>query len=211
MDLKEVVSYIWLGQAMFAMLPWRIDQEIEEMVRTGRVAYELVRPLDLHSLWFTRSMANLAAPVFLRAVPMFVVAGIFFGLELPASPFSAMAWFAATIGALILGSAFATLMSVSLFWTISGEGIKRLGPVSVYALSGMIVPLPLFPDWAQGVLSLLPFAGLIDTPFRLYTGHLPPGEILHVLSHQAAWSVVIILAGRYLLGRGIHRVVVQGG
>ena len=41
MSLAEVVSYIWLGQALLGMLPWNIDKELESLIRRGDVAYEL--------------------------------------------------------------------------------------------------------------------------------------------------------------------------
>ncbi len=47
MSYPEVVAYIWLGQAMIAMFPWNIESDLKAMIRTGGVAYELVRPLDL--------------------------------------------------------------------------------------------------------------------------------------------------------------------
>ena len=77
--------------------------------------------------------------------------------------------------------------------------------------SGMIIPLPLFPDWAQPVVRALPFAGLVDLPFRVYTGHIPPHAVVAVLRHQLLWTIALVLFGRWLLSRGMRRVVVQGG
>ena len=37
--------------ALFALLPWNVDPEIAEKMRTGSVAYELLRPLDLYAFW----------------------------------------------------------------------------------------------------------------------------------------------------------------
>jgi hypothetical protein len=51
MTFAEIVTYVWLGQALLAMLPWNADAEIRAMIRSGAVAYELCRPIDLYSLW----------------------------------------------------------------------------------------------------------------------------------------------------------------
>jgi ABC-2 type transport system permease protein len=82
---------------------------------------------------------------------------------------------------------------------------------AVFILSGMIVPLPLFPDWAQPVLNALPFRGLVDVPFRLYMGHIPQEEIIPMLVHQLVWIVGLVVLGRWVLSRGMRRLVVQGG
>ena len=211
MSREDVMGYIWLGQAMFALLPWNTDPDVRGMIRTGTVAYELVRPLDLYALWFSRGLAARLAPTLLRAVPMLVIAWLFLGLQLPPSLASGAAWVAATAGALLLSSALATLLTLSLLWTLSGEGVTRIVPPLVYMLSGMVIPLPLYPDWAQPLLDFLPFRGLVDTPFRLYLGHIPPEHVGAVLAHQLVWTAALVLLGRRLLARATRRLVVQGG
>jgi len=211
MTFPQVVSYVWLSQAFLRMLPWMPDPDVRMMIRTGNVAYELLRPVDLYRLWYSRALANLTSPTLLRCVPVLVLAALFFGLQAPASLSAAAACVAAMIGAVLLASAVANLLSISLLWTISGEGVAHLMSVAVWLFSGMMIPLPLYPDWAQTVLSLLPFRGLMDTPFRLYTGHVPASQVAALIAHQLVWAVLLIGVGRWLLGRGLRRVVVQGG
>ena len=211
MSLPQVVDYVWLGQAMFALMPWSVDSELAAMIRSGTVVYELLRPLDLYSLWFSRAIAARTAPTLLRAVPMFIVAGLFFGLRAPASPASAAAWVLAMMGALLLACAISTLLTISLLWTISGEGLINLMSGAVMICSGMIIPLPLFPDWAQPVLNFLPFRGLLDVPARIYSGNLPPGEAGALFAQQVLWAAALVAMSRWLLARGTRRLVVQGG
>ena len=60
-------------------------------------------------------------------------------------------------------------------------------------------------------MSILPFKGLVDTPYRLYLGHIPPGDMLFHVAHQMIWVAVIVIFGRWILSRGVRRLVVQGG
>jgi ABC-2 type transport system permease protein len=211
MPLNQIFSYIWLGQATFAMLPWMTDPEARAMMRTGNVGYELLRPVDIHSLWLARALALRSAPTLLRGFPLFVIALVFLGLEPPASAASGLACAGALIGALALSAAFTVLAGTTLFWTISGEGITQLLPIIVPLLSGNILPLPLFPDWTQPLLAALPFRGMMDAPFRLYTGHIAAGDFWAVAAHQWVWVAALILAGRWMMQRGLRQVVVQGG
>jgi len=211
MNLSEVVTYVWLGQAFLLMLPFRPDADIRAMIRSGTVAYELVRPLDLYAHWYARAVANRVGLVLLRAVPMAIVAVPFLGMGLPPSVASAAGWVLATMGALLVTCALSTLMSISMLWTVSGQGIARLLPSVAFILSGAIIPLPLFPDWAQFALNWLPFRAIVDVPFRVYIGHIPPAEILPMFAYQATWAIVLILLGRWILSRGVRRLVVQGG
>src|SRR5262249_47431386 len=51
MTAGQVTTYIWLGQAMLLLGMLDVDKEIAGMIRTGGVAYEMTRPLDLYNLW----------------------------------------------------------------------------------------------------------------------------------------------------------------
>jgi ABC-2 type transport system permease protein len=196
---------------MLLIAMFGVDNDVATMIRTGTVAYELTRPVDLYSLWFARAFSGRAAPLLMRAAPIFLIAGLFFGLRAPAS-FAAGALFAlSSLLGLLLAASMITLITLSLLWTVSGEGISRFAPPMIMFFSGMIIPLPLFPDWTQPVLYALPFRGLIDTPFRLYLGHLAGTPALVAIAQQLLWIAVLITLGRLTLSRGLHRLVVQGG
>ena len=76
---------------------------------------------------------------------------------------------------------------------------------------GLVVPLPLFPDWARPILEALPFAAMLDLPSRVFTGNISPSAAGWVIAQQLAWTLVLVAFGRWLLGRGLRRLVVQGG
>ena len=58
MTLAQTVTYVWLGQAFLGLVLFRIDHELEAMIRTGGVAYEMLRPIRLYDLWLARTAAH---------------------------------------------------------------------------------------------------------------------------------------------------------
>jgi ABC-2 type transport system permease protein len=162
-------------------------------------------------MMYARHLAMRTAPALLRAAPIVLLAAPFLGLDAPAGWAAAAAWAAAIAGAVLLGAAISTFMATTLFWTVAGEGVVLLTVALVIFGSGMVVPLPLLPDAVGRVVAWLPFAGLVDAPFRLYTGHLPASAAPGVLLHQAAWTAVIVLGGAALTARGVRRIAVAGG
>lgn len=209
--LAEALTYVWLGQGFFRLIPMGVDTEVRALIRSGAVAYELARPLDLYNLWYTRSLASLTAPVLLRCAPVLLFAGLFMGLQPPVS-LNAGLLFAAALGlAALLGAALMTLLTISLLWTLEGDGIARMTLIAVWIGSGIVLPLPLFPDALQALIAVLPFRGLLDTPFRLYMGHLAVADAPLALLHQWIWTLALVGLGRWALHRGIRRLVVQGG
>jgi ABC-2 type transport system permease protein len=219
MGFAQVASYVWFGQALFAMLPWNADPDVAAMIRSGAVAYELCRPIDLYGLWYARAIAHRGAPTLLRAVPMVVVAALVlpaiglpeWRLAPPASIAAVAGAAAALIGAFALTCAISVLNNITLLWTLGGDGVAQLMTTVITMCSGLLVPLPLLPGWAQSVLAWLPFAGLFDLPFRIYAGPLASAQLGSVLARQLGWTVALIALGRWLLGRGVRRLVVQGG
>ena len=211
LSIQQVVTYIWLGQALLAMLPWNGDPEIRALVRSGGVAYELLRPVDLYTYWYARAVALRTAPTLLRAVPMVILAMGLFGMRPPSDTGSAIGFAIVMIGTLAMSCAITVLVGITLMWTISGEGIVQLLPSVVMLLSGMLVPIPLFPDWAQPILEILPFSALVDAPYRVYLGNIPIEELGPVVLHQWVWIALLVMAGRALLKRGLKRMVIQGG
>ncbi|MDJ0785296.1 MAG: ABC transporter permease [Myxococcota bacterium] len=219
MSFEATITYVWLGQALLALQPWNHDKEIEEMIRRGHVAYELVRPLDLYGLWFVRAVAWRTAGASLRFLPIVFVAGFVlpglgaerWALLPPDSGGAALLFVVSLIAAVALGAAITTLVHVSLLFTLSGEGITRLMPTVVILFSGMIIPIPFFPDWIQPLFEWLPFRGLADVPFRIYNGHIPVADAFGEIALVAAWTGLLMGLGRVLMARGTRRLVVQGG
>ena len=206
--LVEAATFIWIGQALLSLLPWTIDKEIEEQIKNGNISYELVRPLELYWLLFYRSIAIRLVPTLMRACPLLLVAS-FLGLALPASWMAGASFVLSLFFSLFLAASMTTFVMVTLFWTISGEGILRLLPASAMLLSGLLIPLPLFPDWMQPFLSLQPFRGVVDIPSRIYTGIIT--DYPYYFAFQLVWGLLFILGGHLLLKRAVKRFVIQGG
>ena len=63
MTFEQTVSYVWMQQALYSMfLVVSGDGEIYDTIRSGSIAYELVRPMDLYGKWFFQAMANRVVP-----------------------------------------------------------------------------------------------------------------------------------------------------
>jgi len=219
MTLREAVDYIWLGQAFLTLLPWTADPDLARMVRTGDVAYERLRPLDTYAFWYARAVARRTATPLLRAIPMVLTAGVLlplaglgvWGLAGPDGAAAAGLFTVSMVICVALSSAFSTLLDTLVVALLSERGVNTImGPLAI-VFSGNLVPLPLLPEWLQPVMRYQPFAGLLDTPFRIYSGHLSGLDAAAALGRQAFWVVALVLIGRLLMARVMARLQTQGG
>src|SRR5262245_14738959 len=214
----EAITYIWLGQAFLGLLPWNVDPEIVLMMRTGNVAYEWLRPINTYLYWLVRAMAWRTAATLLRSIPILIVTSVLFGLLglgdwslQPPPSFEALTLFVLSMVAVVfLSSAITTLINISVVWTISDQGINVFTNSLVIILSGMVIPLPLFPDWVHPVLFVQPLAGLVDIPYRIYFANLSGAKALGAIALQVFWTAALIVLGHLLMARTMRRVPIQG-
>lgn len=209
-SLRQSLTFLWLGQSLLQILPFSIDREIDAQIKNGNVAYDLVRPIHLYGIWYSRAFAMRSIPTLIRCLPIFIFGG-FFGLTAPISIMAALTFLVSVVLALFLASAITTLVHISFFWTLSGEGIHRLLPHITVFLSGLSVPLPLFPNWMQSFLNIQPIRGILDIPCRLYMGLIPTDQAPFYFAFQLGWLAFFILFGKWLMRRAMKNFIIQGG
>jgi len=219
MSLHNAVTYTWLGQGFLAFVPTGADPDVAEMVRSGAVAYERLRPVDTYGWWYARAVAWSVARVLPRAALLFSFAGVLipllgFGkwsLGLPPTPM-ATALFAASAAAMVLLSATVTVaINVVLVTTLDDRGPSVLAGAFIYFFSGMVLPLAFFPDNVRPWLRAQPFAGIVDIPYSIYFGGISGWGAASAIGLQLFWVATLALVGRWGLERAMRRLQVQGG
>ena len=82
---------------------------------------------------------------------------------------------------------------------------------AVELLSGDLIPLPFIPEPFRSVIELLPFASMINVPFRIYSGDLAGSEMIKAIVLQVFWLIVLMVTGNLICKQAEKKVVVQGG
>ncbi len=213
MPLSHITSYVWLQQAFFRML-LSSDPDLQDKIRTGGIAYDLCRPLNLYGFYYARIAAQKLTGGLLRAAPMLVIAFLLpegWGLRLPASG-AGLFW---SLAALLLGllcvSAMENITMGFTMITLDSRGMQAMLNLLMMTLSGNILPLTLFPDRWQQVITLLPYAQLLDAPTLLYTGQTPASAVPGILLIQLGWTAALTAAGYLFWQKNQKRLVIQGG
>ena len=211
--LSHITTYVWLQQAFFRMLLAN-DPELQDKIRTGAIAYDLCRPLHLYGYYYSRILAQKLTGSVLRALPMLVFAALLpegWGLCLPASVPALLAALLALAVGLFCVSALENITMAFTMRTLDPRGMQALLNMLMMTLAGNILPLTLFPDRWQRVITLLPYAQMLDAPIRLYTGEYALGRVPEVLLIQTAWTAILILLGCAFWDINQKKLIIQGG
>ncbi len=214
LTLPQMISYIWINQALWAFFTFNIDPGIRQSITDGNVGIELCRPMDLYIHWYAKTAAGSLGGAFWRCVLTVIVSALLPGayrLSAPASAAGLLLFFCALISAFLLGVSFnmlATAIRLGITW---GEGPTNMLILVGIVLTGGCLPLQMWPDALQKVLLLQPFAGLVDIPARLYIGSMPPRDAVWAIALQLGWTAVFVLLGRIILRGRLKGIIIQGG
>jgi ABC-2 type transport system permease protein len=215
MEFSQTVSYIWMQEILIILFNVVFqDGDIYAALESGSIAYELVRPMSLYGRWFCQSAANRISYTVINCAPALLLAFIMpepYRMSLPPDIGLFMLFLLSTILALGVVVAFAMLMYISLFYTLSQRGVRIIVTALTTFLSGGVIPLPFFPARVLAVVEWLPFAAMQNMPLRIYSGNIAGADALKGIAFQVFWLAALILIGKLTMGRALKKVIVQGG
>lgn len=212
-DVGDALAYVWLSQALISVVAifgpsW---QELALRVRSGDVATDLQRPVDLQRALLAQDAGRAAYQAIYRAVPQFVLGALVFDVTLPGDPLRLLAVGVSIALAVLVSFGIRFLVNLTSFWLLDYRGVYILALVTTQVLAGMIVPLSFYPHGIGDALRALPFASMLQAPIDIYVGEPLGGSTVFVLCLQAAWALALFGAGRMVLSAGTRKLVVQGG
>lgn len=210
-DKLQASTYVWLGQALLAPLALFAWTEIADRVRTGEIAVDIARPVDLQLGWWARDLGRASFQLLSRGLPPLLIGALTVGLALPAS------WTAYPLGvvsvllALSISFTLRYLLNLIAFWSVDIRGFIGLYFVVVAPLCGLVVPVHLFPDWLRTIAYATPFPSMLQVPVDVLSGRVLGLAAIEQVIMQLGWLVAVVVLARIVTWRGARRLVVQGG
>ena len=208
---QEASTYVWLGQAFLAPVAMYAWSDLADRVRTGEIAVDLARPLDLQLSWWVRDLGRAAVALPTRGLAPLLVGALTVGVALSET------WTSYPLGlvSLLLGVSVSFLcrygMNLVAFWTLDVKGFLNLYILVLGLLSGFYLPVHVFPGWLQAVAFASPFPAMFQAPIDVMSGRVIGPAAWQVIAGQAGWVIGLIVLTRVVLWRATRRLVVQGG
>lgn len=208
MRFPQVIWYLAMTETMI-LSGSRVFEEISEAVKSGDLAYTLVRPYSYLGFEVAHSLGGSLPRMGLNLVTAGVVVLAFVQrLETTAAGLAGFALLAA--GGLLLDAMIAVLIGLGAFYLEEVKPLYWVYSKLLMSVGGMFVPLDMFPRWLQQVSSWLPFRLIIYAPARTFVA-FDAGFLLRALAGQGLY---LLLAAGLLWAvwrRGQRRLVTHGG
>lgn len=206
----EMAAYLLAAVAAQSAIGGNAEDLISDEIMDGSIAVNLARPLDYRTrIFFGHLGASLYNSVVVSlpalALALFASAGLGgAGLRLAAFAVSLVLGFT-------LHFFYKFMLGLTAILTTNVWGVFNVEAVVSGFLSGALVPLAFFPDWARGVLGLLPFASMISAPALAFAGKLAGAELARALAVQGFWVVALAFLSSWAWKSLVTRVSVNGG
>lgn len=211
---NEMVVYVFMVYVTSSIVMIPISNWVSEDVVKGTVAMNLIKPIDYRF--------SLISQGFGVMIYRFLVPGIFIWIGVELYKVMALGLTLAAVSDLffyLLSCVMSFLIYVlfdfcfgmAAFFTTYIFGLRMVREALLGFLSGQLIPISFFPGAVQRVFDFLPFSSMVYTPVMIYLGKYSGKLLAFMLLRQAAWVIILYVAGSLIWKKVTKRLVVLGG
>ena len=210
-DFAHLLTYIGVGWIIRSFYFNNIDQEIAYQVMEGRLAMDLIKPVNIQLMYVARAAGESVFRLALLTVPTAVVLFLVYPLRLPASFAHAGAFLVSVILSFLIVAAINFAVGTFALRLQSILGLLRAKFFLLELFSGLLLPMTFFPHVVQKILDLLPFQYISYVPMLIYLGKLHGGGLARAIAVQVFWVISLLAIGEGLWRWSSKKVTIQGG
>ncbi len=211
LTLPEMITYVAVGWTIRSFYFNEIDMDLASQVQEGRLAMNLIRPVDFQTAMIADAAGQSAFRATLFTIPIAVVVALLFPVRPPASVLAGALFLLSATLSFALVAAINFLVGLIAIRTKSIVGILRAKYLVQELLSGLLIPTTLFPEPLRSLLFASPFPHINFTPAALYLGKASGWEAARLLALQAGWAAGLLALGQLAWRRSRARITIQGG
>jgi ABC-2 type transport system permease protein len=210
-DASDIVTYVWLTQAMLATVHVFGWTDLALRIRSGDIATDLSRPMHPFTAGLAFDLGRALYHALYRGIPPFLLGALIFDVSVPSSAAVWLAFLLSVVLAVCVSFAFRYLYNSVAFWLLDYRGAVLLGVTTSLFFSGFIIPVAFFPVALRTIAYATPFPAMLQRTIDIFVGKAEGGEILVALVVQLGWAAALSAAAYATFAAGTRRLVVQGG
>ncbi|MFC4775598.1 ABC transporter permease [Paenibacillus sp. GCM10023252] len=205
---SAMVSYIAFNQCCLWVVSFLNNGlGIEQSVRTGQIALDLMRPVHLFYHLMSKEWGQIAYQFVYKFLPIYVLYIFIMPLQLPTS-FMTYCWTALSLlSAAYISICLNYLIGAAALWTTESRWLYWVNYAFSMLLSGFLIPVEWLPGPLRSLSSYTFYPYLHYVPTRIYLGMEQPSAIIGAVLWCCGLTTACLLLTRTMR----VRVEVQGG
>ena len=169
-DIESMSTYIWLSQGLLGCVNLDGRTDLALRVKSGQVAVDFLRPIDLQATTIATEVGRSLFSLLPRGIPSVLVGVFLVGMAMPGNPAFYLLGAVSLILATATSAATVYLVAVAGFWLVETRGLRIFYQLISGFLSGLVLPLSLFPGWLGTVAEATPFPSMMQYPVNVLSG-----------------------------------------
>jgi ABC-2 type transport system permease protein len=205
---KVLVWYLSLTELLVLCYPF-LHTEIDEDVRSGNLAYSLLRPASYFWSRYFRGLGSVCARLLILVCGGLALPLLFAG-GLPEHPLGLLLFPPLALASIAVGLAFQLAIGICSFWMQDSSPLYWVWQKLSFILGGLILPFDIYPVWLQRAAGWLPFPYLLYKPV-MATLQADGAAALRCLGMLGVWFCVGVLLANGLFHFARKSLVLNGG
>ncbi len=207
-NAEQLLWYIAFNEWIIVSIP-DIQEDMEEDLRSGRLAYLLPRPISYLGSTFCEALGALSANLFVLCCVTFLFTWVqvgslpFHTLGLPISIFFGI--FAGTVAII-----FQMLIGLSAFWLHESAPLFWIWEKMLFIFGGLMLPLTIYPEWLQMLAYCTPFPAILGARSALALD-FSIATIAILTVNLLTWATIGILCLLFFYRKAQRILNVEGG
>jgi ABC-2 type transport system permease protein len=210
-DFSQILTYIAVGWIIRSFYFNNIDQDMAQQVLEGKLAMDLIKPVNVQSMYVAQAFGEAVFRLALLTAPTALVLLLVYPLRWPAGWTSFLAFFWSVILSFFIVAGINFAVGTLAIRLQSILGLLRAKYFLLELFSGLLLPISFFPHAAQTVLAVLPFQYISYVPVLLYLGKLHGLAMARALGIQLFWVAALMGLGHAMWKWSTRKITIQGG
>jgi ABC-2 type transport system permease protein len=210
-DLSQILTYVAVGWIIRSLYWNTIDQEMAYEVIEGKIAMDFIKPVSIQWMWICRALGETAFRLIMLTALTSVAVAIIFPVKMPASLMNFALFLVAVLGSIMLMAAINFMIGTCAIPLKSILALIRAKYWLLELLSGLLIPMSLFPSSIQKIAAWLPFQHIAFTPLQIYLGKLSGLAAGRALLTQWLWVAALLWLGHLWWSRATRKITIHGG
>jgi viologen exporter family transport system permease protein len=210
-DFKQLLTYVAVGWIIRSFYYNNIDQEIAIQVMEGKLAMDLIKPVNTQFMYVAQALGESVFRLALLTLPTAVVLALVFPLRLPAGTLNFAAFMLSVFMSFFIVAGINFCVGTFAIRLKSILGLLRAKYFLLELFSGLLIPISFFPEVFQKALAFMPFQYISYVPVLIYLGKVQGVGILKELAIQLFWVFALLALGDALWRWSSRRITIQGG
>ena len=202
------VSVAWIIRSLYFN---NIDVQISQEIIEGKITTALLKPIDLQAATLARVLGESIFRLVMLTIPSAFILFAVYRLRLPASLLAFAQFSLALLASILLVGAINFIVGGFAVKMKSILGLLRAKFYVMDLLSGLIVPISIFPAPFRELSEFLPFQHIVYTPLMLYLGKLSGTEAWTALGVTWVWVLALIVSGSIFWNSMTKHMTIHGG